>query len=627
MHHVRRALALAVGAPVCGAVLLDAASGPVREEMLPRVWDSETVASVWARRPVRVLARAGAVLGELAPLGGALALDAARGALGEAGAQASHARALRDSLVRLGPAFIKLGQALSSRPDVLPAAALKELESLVDACPSYPDEQARAIVLAELGCPFDELFDTAEFGSAPVAAASLGQVYRVRERATGDVLALKVQRPGMMRAISLDLQLLGLLATAADALGAAFTRQQPYHRELLRAFSAGAWSELDYEHEADNQAMFRTNFGCDGQPRADSARARTPWQRLVSRADAPAPRAVDGADGAHGGGARASRRTPPAVTADATPAVTRASARAVWSRRVYIPMVYRGLTSRRVLATEWVQGEYLARSPPDVIARLVPIGIACFLQQLLQDGLFHADAHPGNLIVTTDGRLALIDFGLCARVPAPDTRKIGAAILHALDGDVPRLLDDAIALGFLPADVDRVALTPLLRRVLATSTDAVLRDAARAGAGGGAEPPAGARRESYAAVMRRRRHFGTITDDLNNIFFRFPFRVPDYFALITRALVVLEGIALTADPSFDLLESAAPWVARHALRDALETRGDGAERADAATARRVAIATAASPQRAASRLAAKLAAGDVVAAASPSEQRARTSSF
>lgn len=356
-RHAQRAIY--VGLPLGGAAAFDASSGPVAEEQLPRTYEPAAIASIWVRRPIRVVKRACSVLGELVPFGAGLAIDYGRGRLDDVELQVAHARALRESLIRLGPAFVKLGQAMSVRPDVLPRPALKEMERLVDSVPSFPDELARAIVFAELGRPFDELFDTSEFGAAPVAAASLGQVYRVRERSSGDVLAVKVQRPDMMAAISLDLQILMCLASALDGLTSVFTRQQPYHRALLATFAEAAWSELDYEQEASNQERFRRNFQCEGLPRADCPQqppAGASWRRLVS--------------GARSGSAES-------------------------RGQIYIPRVYREHTARRVLATEWVEGCYLARSPPDVIARLVPVGIACFLQQLLEDGFFHCDPHPG----------------------------------------------------------------------------------------------------------------------------------------------------------------------------------------------------------------------------------------
>lgn len=108
------------------------------------------------------------------------------------------------------------------------------------------------------------------------------------------------------------------------------------------------------------------------------------------------------------------------------------------------------MTTRKVLVTEWIEGNKLAQSEAEIINRLTPVGVECFLAQLLETGQFHADPHPGNLLVTTDGRLALIDFGLCAEVPLPDTKTMTLAIVHLMQGDVSGLLEDAIELGFLP---------------------------------------------------------------------------------------------------------------------------------------------------------------------------------
>ena len=129
--------------------------------------------------------------------------------------------------------------------------------------------------------------------------------------------------------------------------------------------------------------------------------------------------------------------------------------------------------------TEWIEGAQLAKSPPEVINQLIPVGVECtvlyctvlyctvlyctvqvgvecFLIQLLETGFFHADPHPGNLLVTPEGRLALIDFGLMADVPIQDTKTMTKTIVHLMQGDVPGLVEDAIQLGFLPEDVDKV---------------------------------------------------------------------------------------------------------------------------------------------------------------------------
>ena len=251
---------------------------------------------------------------------------------------------------------------------------------------------------------------------------------------------------------------------------------------------------------------------------------------------------------------------------------------------VYVPRCYRRATSRRVLATEWIVGEQLARSPPglfsvlflalthfpymphpilpiyhnhlfsEVIRRLTSVGVDCFLVQLLQIGFFHSDPHPGNLLVDREGRLVLIDFGLCAEIAQFDSRGLTSAIVHLMRGDVPALVQDGIALGFLPDDVDVGALVPPLSaifekgRIAAASELSQGRFARGGGEGGGAEMTAVGKGTTVGkGTAQRRAQFTAISRELNQIFFEFPFTVPEYFALITRALIVLEGIALSGD--------------------------------------------------------------------------------
>ena len=216
--------------------------------------------------------------------------------------------------------------------------------------------------------------------------------------------------------------------------------------------------------------------------------------------------------------------------------------------RIYVPKVYDELTTRKVIVSEWIDGEQLAKSDSETINRLTPIGVECYLTQLLEIGYFHADPHPGNLLVTPDGQLAVIDFGLCASVPLPDTRTMTLAIVHLMQGDVGGLVQDAVQLGFLPEDVDKESLQPALQRVY---DGAQLADEVTSA--------------KFKAVARRRKKFWAVSFDLNRIFFEYPFLVPDYFALITRAMIVLEGIAVTGDPEFDLFSSAYPYAFKRAI--------------------------------------------------------------
>ena len=168
--------------------------------------------------------------------------------------------------------------------------------------------------------------------------------------------------------------------------------------------------------------------------------------------------------------------------------------------RVRVPRTHAAASSRKVLAAEWIDGEQLARSPPEVIRRLVPVGVECFLAQLLDVGFFHGDPHPGNLLVDGDGRLVLIDFGLCAEIDKFDSRALTATMVHLMRGDVPALIDDAVTLRFLPPDVDRAALLPPLSKIFEQGKLAVASEIAA--------------KRNGAAVAQRRAQFGAVSREL-----------------------------------------------------------------------------------------------------------------
>ena len=226
--------------------------------------------------------------------------------------------------------------------------------------------------------------------------------------------------------------------------------------------------------------------------------------------------------------------------------------------KIYVPVVYHEFTTRKVIVSEWVEGEKLASSSPSVIERLTKVGIECFLNQLLVTGKFHADPHPGNLIVTQDGKLALIDFGLCSNVPLPDTKTLTMAIVHLMQRDVNGLILDAIKLGFLPKDVDIDRLQVDLQGIFDGSQ--IVEEIING------PRPSHNRDRQYTSIISRRKKFWAVSKDLNSIFFNYPFLVPDYFALMTRAMIVLEGIAVTGNPEFDIFSESYPYAFRIALK-------------------------------------------------------------
>jgi len=379
--------------------------------------------------------------------------------------------------------------ALSIRPDVLPATFLDELQKLCDSMPSYPTADAISVIEQELGPgSAKRLFEDLNQETAPIAAASLGQVYRLKLKGTEDWVAVKVQRPDMVRFILRDLYIMRFISIVIEKVKCKLTNQRPYDVALLDTFATASLNELDYIKEAANQERF--------------------IQELLPKMNG----------------------------------------------RVYIPKVYHEMTTRKVLVTEWIEGQKLASSPKEVINKLTPVGIECFLCQLLETGHFHADPHPGNLLVTTEGKLAVIDFGLCAEVPLPDTRTMTLAIVHLIQGDVRGLVTDAIELGFLPKDTNVDNLQVALQSIFDSAQIAVQEEIRNVTS-----------LSRFKAVASRRKKFWAVSRDLNKVFFDYPFLVPDYFALITRAMIVLEGIAVTGDPEFDLFASSYPYAFKRAV--------------------------------------------------------------
>ena len=411
----------------------------IEEDALPHKYVPSEIAAVWREHPRCAIARTLEIGAVALPFVVRLALDAATASADTPAEEReeryrTRATELRHLLVDLGPAFIKSGQMLSIRPDLLPPAAVYELQKLCDAVPSYPTADALRLIQSELGVPASEVFTGLDESSLPIAAASLGQVYRCRMRESGEEVALKVQRPDMIRAVSLDLYLARRYMHAVEwfktevltgVFGAA--DRTPFDVALLDTFARASYLELDYREEARNLLRFT--------------------EELVP----------------------------------------------LLGGRVYVPWHSAAATRRKVLVTEWIEGEQLARSPPEVISALTAVGVDCFLTQLLHVGFFHSDPHPGNLLRPHDqskARLYLIDFGLVAQVrpedmhhplppplplPLPlhlhqvrqeDMDSMVSSIIHLANKDYPALVDDFINLKILPSDCNRAKVVPLMDKAL-----------------------------------------------------------------------------------------------------------------------------------------------------------------
>lgn len=221
-------------------------------DVLPTEYDPETIAAYFRKRPFLAWSRASLILKECSFLLANIALDLSLGRVKEN--EALRAAQFLELITRLGPTAIKIGQALSIRPDILPVTYLEALQKLQDRVPPFPNEEARNLISEGLRRPVDDIYS--EFSEEPVAAASLGQVYKAKLRISGEAVAVKVQRPRVLEAISLDLYILRTIARGLQRL----SNTHSDIISLLDHWAVHFFQELDYIQEAKNAKEFGTSM-------------------------------------------------------------------------------------------------------------------------------------------------------------------------------------------------------------------------------------------------------------------------------------------------------------------------------------------------------------------------------
>ncbi len=377
---------------------------------------------------------------------------------------------LKEKLIELGPTFIKMGQSMGTRADLLPLPFVKELGTLVDQVPAFPNDVAFSIIEHELGRKINEVY--AEFELEPVAAASLGQVYRARLH-SGEEVAVKVQRPNLEATIKGDIVILKKVANFAERFPQ--LNENADWSGMLREFDTTIHEEMDYVAEGKNAERFRDNFKN-------------------------------------------------------------------WSN-VHVPTIYWNATTSKVLTMEFIHGtkvtdlEEQARRniSPAKVNRLL---IKTYLKQLLEDGFFHADPHPGNLLVMPDGRVAFFDFGMVGRITPELQAKMIDAFFHVVDKDPGGIAEDLIELDFLKPGTNPKIVMPVVEKMFEFHFNLKLKDV----------------------------NFKELTYDLADVMYDYPFRLPSNFTYIMRALMTLEGIGIVTDPEFNFFETAKPYAKEFMLR-------------------------------------------------------------
>ena len=376
----------------------------------------------------------------------------------------------------LGPCYIKLGQALSTRPDLVRQDWLEELSNLQDNLPAFDHKIALKTIEDELGSPASKLFQ--DFPNKPIASASLGQVYKARI-SKNNFVAVKVQRPNLEFIIKRDIVILKILANI-------FSPLLPLNigvglGEIIDEFGKALFEEIDYEKEAQNAEKFSKLF----------------------------------------------RK----------------------NKQVIIPKVEKSFSSKKVVTTSWIEGVKLKDKNEIESNNLIPssfirTGVISGLQQLFEHGYFHADPHPGNMFALSggdekNGHIAYVDFGMMDSISDFDRLTLIKAIVHLINDEFLLLAQDFQKLGFLSSEQDLTQIVNPLKEVLGDSLGKEVGNF----------------------------NFKKITDKFSKLMYSYPFRVPSRFALIIRAVVSQEGLALRLNPEFRIINIAYPYIAKKLLTD------------------------------------------------------------
>lgn len=370
---------------------------------------------------------------------------------------------VRKVLEELGPTFIKFGQILSTRPDLIPRPLIGELEKLQDAVP--PFQNADGQIEKNLGAPPEKLF--ASFDKKPVAAASVGQVHKAVLK-SGEVVAVKVQRPNIERTVAVDMEILMDIARLVEKNIPEARIYRP--RGVVREFAKVMEDELDYTKEARNAERFYRNFASE-------------------------------------------------------------------SGTIRIPKVYPALSNKRVLTMEFIDGvkvsdiRRLERMKIDR-KKIAGIGARAVIKEFLVDGFFHADPHPGNVLVTADGRLSFIDFGMVGYIDSEMKEELEGLFLSVVRKDMNAMTRGFLEVGTVSSDTDIPAFKAELSRVV----------------------------DYYYGRKIGEVDIGLLLNEVAGLMRRYRVELPAKFTTAFNALLISEGTGKTLDPDFKLINEARPFA-------------------------------------------------------------------
>ncbi len=381
----------------------------------------------------------------------------------ETGESKSVGQRIRQVIEELGPTFIKMGQIASTRPDVVPAGIIAELEKLQDNVPSFPFSEVREIIQEELGIQIEKIF--INFEEIPLAAASIGQVHRA-VLISGETVAVKVQRPHVSAIIETDLEILMDIAGLAEQR---FDWARRYKiTEIIDEFAKSLRAELDYTIEGKNAEKMARQF-------LDNAKIR-------------------------------------------------------------IPKIYQDYSTQKVLTMEYIQGTKLSQTE-----RLIELGydtseiakqiVEAILQQILIDGFFHGDPHPGNILVLSDQVITFLDFGMVGRLTPQMKYHFASLVIGMIRKNTDEIIRVILDMGIAPSDISISRLH--------SDVDAL--------------------KDKYLDIALSQVSLGQAVNELFTVAFNHRIRIPSDLTLLGKSLLTLEGSVEKLAPELSVMDIARPF--------------------------------------------------------------------
>ncbi len=376
---------------------------------------------------------------------------------------------IRCALEDLGPTFVKFGQIMSLRPDLLPSELIDEISKLQDEVAPVEFTQIKDAVEKDTLQPLQELFSI--FDAEPLAAASISQVHRGVLKDDGRIVAVKVQRPGIRSKIKTDLD---ILAAIAEQLHERIEDLKTYDLpNIVRVTRRNLLHELDFKREARNMKI------------AKSHAAEHPG--------------------------------------------------------IYIPEVYEEYCTERLLVMEYVQGTKLKNIKPESLTdpeALAKEGLRAAIKQILDDGFFHADPHPGNLLITNEGRICLMDWGMTGRLSERDRYELIDFLKSVVDRDSEALVYALLRI----SDAEYIINQRDLERELLDILD------------------------SYYSVPIKEMNIGKLLMSITELLRTYRLRLPPDLVIMIKALVTAEGTARLIYPDLDVVSEAKTYISTLALK-------------------------------------------------------------